>query len=493
MSDDRRPIISVGGLDESGSENEFDSRNIGADASSILSEEDGVFGDVNGKLQAATHDWLNMTYIIIYLQGVGSLLPWNFFITARGYFEMKFKGDANIQNMFESAFSVAAMIPNVLSLLVNVFLTKQVNRNLRMLTCLFVTLVCFILTAAFVRIDTSSWTKEFFGVTIGIVALINMACAIYGGTFFGVAGVIGQKYTQAMMGGQGLGGTFAALASILSLVIGSKPEDSAFGYFLTAVMVTLVCLVAYFIFFRLAYVKYCLNRNEFRSLRGSQASTKPSINALTASSSSLLSVTSLGSSFSSTQYPIREKTPYLQILKDLSPMSLSVSFVFVVTLSLYPSVVSGIQSVNKDSGDDWTNSLFSPLVCFLLFNVGDLTGRTLAGIVPCFSEKSILLRILCISRVVFIPLFALCNYSPDHRRFPVYLKHDVYPVIINVFFSISNGYLSSLCMMYGPKLVNPKYAEVAGTIMALFLSLFLSCGLALGAGLSFAITAIILH
>ncbi|XP_065070313.1 equilibrative nucleoside transporter 3-like [Rhopilema esculentum] len=211
MSDDRRPIISVGGLDESGSENEFDSRNIGADASSILSEEDGVFGDVNGKLQAATHDWLNMTYIIIYLQGVGSLLPWNFFITARGYFEMKFKGDANIQNMFESAFSVAAMIPNVLSLLVNVFLTKQVNRNLRMLTCLFVTLVCFILTAAFVRIDTSSWTKEFFGVTIGIVALINMACAIYGGTFFGVAGVIGQKYTQAMMGGQGLGGTFAAL------------------------------------------------------------------------------------------------------------------------------------------------------------------------------------------------------------------------------------------------------------------------------------------
>ena len=488
MSEDRRPIISVGNIDGSDSEDEVDHGSISVENASLLSTEDQVFAErneANGDI--ATKDWLNLAYVILYLQGVGSLLPWNFFITARGYFEKKFENEPDLKRSFESAFSVAAMVPNVLALLVNVFLTKQVNRNLRMVTCLVVTLICFIVTTVFVKIDTTNWTKGFFGLTIGTVAFINMACAIYGGVFFEVAGIIGQKYTQAIMGGQGLGGTFAAVASILSLVGNSKPEDSGFGYFLTAVVVICICFVTYFIFFRLQYVNYCLNRNEFRELRGSQATVKTSINALTASSSSLLSITSLGSTASLVQYPVRVEVPYLQILKQILPMASSVCGVFVITLALFPSVVSGIESVNQSDGTKWTNELFSPMSCFLLFNLGDLAGRTIAGIVPYFNEKSCMIPVLCFARIIFLPLFALCNYRPNHRRLPVLLKHDAYPIVINVLFSLSNGYLGSLCMMYGPKLVSPKHAEVAGTIMALFLS----CGLAIGAGLSFGVTALI--
>ena len=486
-----RPIISVGGIDdddiEDEIEDEIDCRDVPNENTSLLSTEDQAFNDSFATTGGSTSDWFNMAYIILYLQGVGSLLPWNFFITARGYFVEKFKSEPDLQDTFESAFSVAAMIPNVLALLVNVFLTKQVNRNLRMIVCLVLTLLCFIATTTFVKINTTSWTKTFFGITIGIVIVINMACAIYGGTFFGVAGIIGQKYTQALMGGQGLGGTFAAVASIFSLLGDSEPEDSAFGYFLTAVVVICFCSIAYVIFFRLTFVNFCLRRNEFKGLRGSQSSVKASINALTASSSSVVSVTSLGSTASSVAYPIQEDIPYLQILRQILPMAVSVCIVFTTTLALFPSVLSGIESVNKSNGSIWTNKLFSPLSCFLLFNLGDLTGRTVAGIIPYFNEKSWMLPILCIGRFIFVPLFALCNYRPEVRRFPVLLKHDAYPIAINVLFSVSNGYLGSLCMMYGPKLVHPKYAEVSGTIMALFLS----CGLALGAGLSFGVTAMI--
>ena len=482
-----KPIISVGDIDDDDTDDEIDCRSIPNENTSLLSTEDQAFNDAYGTGSEVTSDWLNMAYIILYLQGVGSLLPWNFFITARGYFEEKFRSEPSLRNSFESAFSVAAMIPNVLALLVNVFLTKQVNRNLRMIVCLALTLLCFIATTVFVKIDTKSWTTTFFGITIGIVIVINMACAIYGGTFFGVAGMIGQKYTQALMGGQGLGGTFAAVASILSLIGNSGAEDSAFGYFLTAVVVICFCAIAYVLFFRLTYVSYCLQRNEFRGLRGSQTSIKASINALTASSSSVVSITSLGSTVSSVAYPIQEKVPYLQILKQILPMATSVCVVFATTLALFPSVLSGIESVNKSNGSKWTNELFSPLSCFLLFNLGDLTGRTVAGIVPYFNEKSWVIPVLCAGRFIFIPLFALCNYRPEDRRFPVLLKHDAYPIAINILFSVSNGYLGSLCMMYGPKLVHPKYAEISGTIMALFLS----CGLALGAGLSFGVTALI--
>ena len=487
MYEDKRPIISVGDVDDNDTDDEMDGGKVSAENASLLSTDDRAYSDVFRTSNGDISDWFNMAYIILYLQGVGSLLPWNFFITARGYFEEKFKSEPDLTNSFESAFSVAAMIPNVLALLINVFLTKQVNRNLRMITCLLLTLLCFIATASFVKIDTTSWTRGFFGLTIGIVIVINMACAIYGGTFFGVAGMIGQKYTQALMGGQGLGGTFAAVASILSLIGDSEPEDSAFGYFLTAVAVICCCFVTYVIFFRLTYVNYCLQKNEFRELRGSQASLKTSINALTASSSSVVSITSLGSTASSVQYPVQIPVPYLQLLKQVSPMAASVCVVFATTLALFPTVLSGIESVNKSNGSKWTNELFSPLSCFLLFNLGDLTGRTVAGIIPYFSEKSYMIPVLCISRVIFVPLFALCNYRPDQRRFPVLLKHDAYPIVINIFFAVSNGYLGSLCMMYGPKLVHPKYAEVTGTIMALFLS----CGLALGAGLSFGLAALI--
>ena len=54
--------------------------------------------------------------------------------------------------------------------------------------------------------------------------------------------------------------------------------------------------------------------------------------------------------------------------------------------------------------------------------------------------------------------------------------HDVWPVIFNVLFAVSNGYLGSICMMTGPKLVRLEYAETAGTMMGLFLNIGLISG-----------------
>ena len=64
------------------------------------------------------------------------------------------------------------------------------------------------------------------------------------------------------------------------------------------------------------------------------------------------------------------------------PYGLSVQLVFVVTIALFPSVISQIHSVDNplhdfDSYFTWIGNLFSPLVCFLLFNAADYVGRTL--------------------------------------------------------------------------------------------------------------------
>ena len=60
-----------------------------------------------------------------------------------------------------------------------------------------------------------------------------------------------------------------------------------------------------------------------------------------------------------------------------------------------------------------------------------------------------LLSILVILRLGFFPLFGYCNIKP--RTTPVYFTHDAYPVSFMAVFALSNGYLGSLAMMYGPK------------------------------------------
>jgi equilibrative nucleoside transporter 1/2/3 len=70
----------------------------------------------------------------------------------------------------------------------------------------------------------------------------------------------------------------------------------------------------------------------------------------------------------------------------------------------------------------------------------------------CFQPRrgSKLLPILCFVRVVFLPLFFFCNAQPRGDNAPVAFNEDAYYIVFMALFGISNGYLGSLCMMYGP-------------------------------------------
>ena len=110
----------------------------------------------------------------------------------------------------------------------------------------------------------------------------------------------------------------------------------------------------------------------------------------------------------------------------------------------------------------------------------------MAGSVQVLNRKWLV--ILTVARVIFIPLFAMCNYLPDERTAPVWFDSDVYPIFFMTLFSFTNGYFASLAMMYGPSLVpsGPEQAA-AGAFMAFGLGL----GLMSGAFMSFALNALL--
>ncbi|XP_002161446.1 equilibrative nucleoside transporter 1 [Hydra vulgaris] len=400
-----------------------------------------------------------LIYIIFFLQGIGLLLPWNFFITANEYFSFKFSGNHFIQQNFEKAFSLGSMLPALISLTVNIFLTRKLSRTCRISSCLSVMFTMFFITTIFVKIDTTKWTQSFFGVTIFCIVFIHLASGIYEGTLFGLAGLTGSKYTQALMAGQGVAGIFAATTDLIFKLAYPNPVDkslSAFGYFVTASVVILFTAITYPVLFKLPKIKFLLNKSDLKR-KNNVKQSEYSANIL------------------------KKKIPYYAIFKQIMPLGFSVSAVFCVTLSLFPAVVSKIVSTNKSNSSRFANDLFSSLVCFFIFNCGNLAGRIASGFYQIVNEKGPWLPLLCFSRILFIPLFLMCHFKNGSILLYVF-KYDYWPVIINCLFAFSHGYLGSLCMMFGPKLVSAKYSETAGTIM----SCFLTTGLTAGALLSFA-------
>ena len=170
----------------------------------------------------------------------------------------------------------------------------------------------------------------------------------------------------------------------------------------------------------------------------------------------------------------------------------SVTLVFMVTLSVFPAITSEVRPLsNKDPLNPCPSAgrLFGDLwipCSFLLFNVGDTVGRFFAmyRIIP--SEK---IYFLSISRIVFVPLFLMCNVVPSISASDLpspILAHDFWPVILMFLMSSTNGFLASQDMMYGPMQVEDELQSRAGTMMVFFLQL----GLILGSVISFGVRAI---
>ncbi|XP_029962870.1 equilibrative nucleoside transporter 1-like [Salarias fasciatus] len=439
----------------------------------------------------APRDKYNAVWIIFFILGLGTLLPWNFFMTATVYFTSRLGDEPSsnttsnhtvdgadtrnvLQSKFNNVMTLCAMVPLLIFTCLNSFIHQRIPQKLRISGSLTVILVVFLLTAVLVKVDMAP--VPFFTFTMIKIVCINSFGAVLQGSLFGLAGILPASYTTPIMSGQGLAGTFAAFSMICALASGSALQDSAFGYFITACVVILLAIFSYFILPRMEFFQYYMESNRARPAaaddenkmdllkKESSAEKRPVVNLIDDETKPSVSV--------------------FNIFKQIWVMALSVCFIFTVTIGTFPAVTADVKS-EVANGSAW-ETYFIPVSCFLLFNLMDWAGRSLTAVCMWPGKDSVWLPILVGLRAVFIPLFMLCNVSPRHYL-PVLFSHDAWYIIFMILFSFSNGYLASLCMCFGPKKVAQHEAETAGAIMAFFLSL----GLALGAAVSFAFRAMV--
>lgn len=156
----------------------------------------------------------------------------------------------------------------------------------------------------------------------------------------------------------------------------------------------------------------------------------------------------------------------------------SVFLVFLVSLMIFPGFTISIPNYDKNLGpvtNDGTSRLPTILIVPLLliiclcncqrnpqalFQLCDMLGRSLPQLVVLIPKRFLLPP--TILRAGFIALWMLMNYTKIFAS-------NLYAYFFMIAMSLTNGYFSTLGMMFGPSRVTPAEAGTAGMLMAFFL------------------------
>lgn len=394
-------------------------------------------------------DRFRLVFFIMVIHGVGILMPWNMLINAKTYFE-EYKLGKNetevveLKGKFMFYLGIFSQVPNFVMSGINTFCQCGGQASPRRIIISISVMICvFIATVVLAMVDSSDWSVEFFWITMMTAVILNMATGVYQNSTFGLAAILPMKYTNAIVLGTNLSGVFIAVVNIISIISAPDPRTQAIYYFVSAIAVLLIAFDAYFL---LPLTKFY---QHFRAaIRRQQNTSGPS------------------RTFSETC------SLFGQVLKKIWVQALCVWFVFFVTLTIFPGIWSNVSKKDFPIEDKYWVAVF----CFLSFNVFAFLGNIVSEWVKVPGPRFIWIPVLL--RGLLIPFFLFCRFEVENkeRTFPILIDNDYIYIVGGIVLAFTSGYYSSLAMMYGPKLVEPEVAGIAGMIMAFCLVMGITTG-----------------
>ncbi|KAF5393979.1 hypothetical protein D9757_000334 [Collybiopsis confluens] len=426
---------------------------------------------------------------IHFILGSAVLLPWNALITAIPYFLSRLEG-ASYQSTFPSYLSITFTLANFLFLAHATATSKQVSPSRQTIISLLG------LAALNLLLTLSTLFTISPGIFFAFVLLNGVAQAAFGSylqtSIMAVASLFGPTAIQPMLSGQAAVAIVVSAVQVLSAFasVNNTPksndalvyvldrrrdpeESSAFIFF---------GLSTIFLLFSAAAQKWLVSMPVYYAVAGSLEATKST--PLVGTPDEHRTLVSNGPS----SQAFHEKQRIWRVAKANVSFEISVAYVFMVTLTVFPPITASIQSVNPN-----IHPLLFTSVHFLVFGVGDFLGRYLCSFPRLLIWSAKRIMVLSLSRTLFIGLFLLCNVQrPNNSPIPAvpFFNSDLLFMLILLAFGLSNGYVSSLCMMAAPSLEhNPRLkgvredVDVAATVS----QFFLIGGLVLGSIASFVV------
>jgi equilibrative nucleoside transporter 1/2/3 len=381
------------------------------------------------------------------------------FLAAGPYFQKRFKSSDWILTNFQPTELTVSTLTNLSAIIVLTNLQANASYSKRIVTALGMNSITFTLLAISTKIFIGVSAGVYFAFLITQVLAASLACGIMqNGIYAYVSGFGREEYTQGIMTGQAIAGVLPCIVQIMSVVWGPEPDEdghypeekssSAMAYFLTATGISL---------FTLASFLYLAARHNNAHHHGKVDMTS--------------SIPSLAES-------IRKPVALRTLFRKTFWLATSVFICFAVTM-MYPVFTQQILSIKpvETAPQLFRPASFIPLA-FLFWNSGDLLGRILTA-VPALriTNKPHLIFTLACLRVLFIPLYLLCNIRGDGAA----VNSDAFYLALELFFGLSNGFIGSTCMMGAVEYVDFEEREATGG----FMGLMLVAGLTTGSFLSF--------
>ncbi|KAG8888481.1 hypothetical protein FRB98_007610 [Tulasnella sp. 332] len=415
-----------------------------------------------------------------YTLGAASLLSWNALITAIPYFLSRLEG-SNLKGTFPSYFSATYTLVSSIAFAHATLTAKQADASSRFRRSNIWLMGLLLVLAASPFVPAAPST--FFGFT-----LLNGMVQAGAGAYFqtavvALASMFGPFAIQAVFAGQAAVGVFVSLLQYITAavsVLGNSNRSespmtlspnikdhastAAFLFFSISTLFLAMTLVVHGWLIRLpAYVERqrTLENAKTQGIRVEEDEEEEpeegfGHEAISSSEERLL----VG-----VEVPSAGRVGIWSMARLNGMYNFSVCYVFVVSLAVFPSITSSIQSIHQ--GEQRTPLIFSPILFsalhFLTFNIGDYLGRA----------------------IFFIPVFLACNIQrtvlPSTHLAPPWINSDAVYLFILLLFGISNGYLATSTIMaasspvYNPRL-HKEDADTAATVAQFFLVIGLTCG-----------------
>ncbi|EOY31094.1 Equilibrative nucleoside transporter [Theobroma cacao] len=383
--------------------------------------------------QPEPRDTYKIAYIIHFLLGAGNLLPWNAFITAVDYFGYLYPA-----KHVEKVFSVGYMSSSMLVLVVMMSsgccsrkLTHRFRMNMGFSMFIFSLLVAPTIDWAW----HSSWSKEkqnaAYFVTVAAVVICGLADGLIAGSLIGSAGKLPKQYMQAIFSGTASSGVLVSILRIITKAsLPQTPQGlraSAHFYFIVSTTILLCCILCCNLLYKLPVMQ-----QHYRLLRDDPFCSRPQ---------------------------------FWTVAKKVCWPALGILMIYVVTLSIFPGFIA--EDLESKLLQDWY-----PILLITMYNVADFMGKSLTALYVLQSIKKATWA--AIARLLFYPLFTACLHGPK------WLKGEVPVVVLTFMLGLTNGYLTSVLMILGPKTVPVSEAELSAIVLIVFLGIGLVSGSLLG-------------
>ncbi|XP_071963755.1 equilibrative nucleoside transporter 4-like [Antedon mediterranea] len=479
-------------------------RNISIDS---INTEDDDGERKDGVCPNVPIDRYNGVYISLVLAGIGFLLPYNSFITAVDYFHDRYPGSTIVFDI-----SLTYIIIAFAAVLLNNILVETLSFTFR-ITFGYVVAFFSLTLIAVLEIGLNVFSVDTsYVIVLTAVAIVSFGCTVQQSSYYGYAGMLPKKYTQAVMTGESTAGLLTSLIRIFTKLALHNERINTLLFFVFSSIVILVCFVTYHASRNSPFVKYHV---AICSKEGRAAETSGGFSVMVDEDEQLVDDgmtdantcddndelnnddTTSDVRFHHTRFSqqnsfemeIYRPSSYkyikmynsikrgilkrYQLSKQVWLYMLSIAITYFVTLCLFPGIESEL--INCTLGD------WMPIIIMAIFNATDLIGKLLAALPFSWKPKNLL--IATSARIVLVPLMVLCVVP---RRSPT-LSNSVWAMIFSALLGVSNGYFGSLPMIIAPTTVADEKRELTGNIMTLSYNV----GLTSGSAIAYAINGLI--